>query len=156
LAAQKPYPFAALGLAMDTARTGDVIYGTFSEGVDLREAYHELMRERGIEAGVVLSGIGMVQDPTLGFFEGDGVYDEQTLEGRFELLATQGNLATDDGEPFAHLHVTLAGEDHGSIGGHFFGGQVHVGHEFGVRVLPAGSLVREHDPSTGLKGLELP
>lgn len=140
---------------MDIARADDVIYGTFPEGVDLREAYHEFMREHGIEAGIVLTGIGMLEDPTLGYFLGDGEYDEHTLEGRYELLATQGNLAMDDGEPFAHLHVTISGEDHGALGGHLFEGEVHVGHEFGVRALPDGSLVREHDPSTGLKGLEL-
>lgn len=140
---------------MDTARDGDVIYGTFPEGVELREAYHELMREHGIASGVILTGIGMVEDPTLGFFEGDGEYDEETLEGRFELLATQGNLATSEGEPFAHLHVTLGGEDHASVGGHLFDATVHVGHEFGVRVLPADSLSRSLDPSTGLQSLDL-
>ncbi|PSG96167.1 hypothetical protein BRD56_12000 [Thermoplasmatales archaeon SW_10_69_26] len=139
---------------MDTARNDDVIYGTFEEGVELREAYHGLMRERSIESAIVLTGIGMVEDPTLGFFEGDGEYDKQTLEGRYELLATQGNLATTDNDPFAHLHVTLGGEDHASLGGHLFDATVHVGHEFGIRVLPEGSLVRRHDPSTGLKGLE--
>lgn len=143
-----------LAAAMDIARDDDVIYGTFAEGTDLREAYHELMRERGIEAGIVLTGIGMLKDPTLGFFEGDGAYDEHTLEGRFELLATQGDLAYAEGEPFAHLHVTLGDEDHGTLGGHLFAGEVHVGHEFGLRVLPQGSLVRRHDPSTGLMGLE--
>lgn len=140
---------------MDTAREDDVIYGTFEAGDDLRETYHELMREHGIEAGIILTGIGMVEDPTLGFFVGDGEYEEETVEGRFELLATQGNLATSENEPFAHLHVTLAGEDHEAFGGHFFAGSVHVGHEFAVRVLPAGSLVRRHDPSTGLLGLDL-
>lgn len=140
---------------MDTASADDIVYGTFPAGVDLREAYHDLMRKREIEAGVIVSGIGMVKDPTLGYFLGDGEYDEHTLEGRYELLATQGNLSLDDGEPFAHLHVTLSGEDHSALGGHLFEGEIHVGHEFGLRVLPAGSLVREHDPSTGLKGLEL-
>lgn len=139
---------------MDTARTDEVVYGTFPEGVELRGAYHDLMRERGIEAAVIQTGIGMLKDPTLGYFLGDGEYDEHTLEGRYELLATQGNLALDDGEPFAHLHVTLSGEDHRAIGGHLFEGEVHVGHEFGLRVLPAGILVRKHDPSTGLKALE--
>lgn len=140
---------------MDTARDGDVIYGTFPEGVELREAYHDLMDEHGIGAGVILTGIGMLEDPTLGFFQGEGEYDRETLEGRYELLATQGNLATDDGEPFAHLHVTLGGEDHGSLGGHLFDARVHVGHEFGVRVLPADSLSRSLDPGTGLQSLDL-
>lgn len=140
---------------MTARRHENVLYGTFEAGVDLREAYHELMREQGIEAGIVVSGIGMVEDPTLGFFLGDGEYDEETLEGRFELLATQGNLATSDGEPFAHLHVTLAGEEHAAVGGHFFGGTVYVGHEFGVRVLPSGSLTRSHDTATGLQSLDL-
>jgi predicted DNA-binding protein with PD1-like motif len=139
---------------MDTKQDGDVVYGTFEEGRELRGAYHELMRERGFDAGVVLTGIGMLEDPTVGFFEGDGEYDRHTLEGRYELLATQGDLALSDGEPFAHLHVTLGGEDHGTLGGHLFEGTVHVGHEFAVRALPEGSLVRTHDPSTGLKGLE--
>jgi predicted DNA-binding protein with PD1-like motif len=139
---------------MDTVQADDVVYGTFEAGRDLRGAYHELMRERSIEAGLVLTGIGMLEDPTLGYFQGDGEYDEHQLEGRYELLATQGDLAYSDGEPFAHLHVTLSGEDHEAIGGHLFEADVLVGHEFGVRVLPEGSLVRRHDPSTGLKGLQ--
>jgi predicted DNA-binding protein with PD1-like motif len=131
----------------------DVVYGTFEAGRDLRTAYADLMEERGFEAGIVLTGIGMLEDPTLGFFQGEGEYDRHTLEGAYELLTTQGNLATSDGEPFPHLHVTLGGEDHAVQGGHLFEGTVAVGHEFAVRVLPDGALTRSHDPGTGLQAL---
>lgn len=132
----------------------DVIYGKFAEGQDLRTAYADLMEERGVEVGIVLAGIGMLEDPTLGFFQGDGEYDRHTLEGAYELLSTQGNLALAEGEPFPHLHVTLGGEDHAVQGGHLFEGTVAVGHEYAVRVLPDGALTREHDPETGLKALQ--
>ncbi len=139
---------------METGRQDDIVYGTFQEGVELRAAYTKLMGEHGIEAGIVLSGIGMLKDPTLGYFVGDGEYERETVEGRFELLSTQGNLATADEGPFPHLHVTLGGDDHDAFGGHLFEATVEVGHEFAVRVLSEGSLVREHDPATGLEGLK--
>lgn len=140
---------------MKAGRDDDVIYGTFDEGQELRTAYADLMREHEVESGVVLTGIGMLEDPVLGFFLGDGEYDRHTLEGAYELLTTQGNLAISEGEPFPHLHVTLGGEGHEVHGGHLFEGTVAVGHEYAVRVLPDGALTRSHDPGTGLQGLDV-
>lgn len=138
---------------MSIQRTKTTIYGRFDEGEDLHDAYQRVMRDEDVTAGVVLSGIGMLEDPELGYFVGDGAYDREVLEGRYELLSTQGNLSLHEGEPFTHLHVVLGTPDHGSVGGHLFAGDVAVAHEFALQVLPDGSLERRDDPSTGLLSL---
>ncbi len=135
---------------MTMQRSKDSITGRFDEGQDLHEAYKELAREQDVTAGIVVSGIGMLQDPELGYFVGDGEYDRHTLEGNYELLSTQGNLAQHDGEPFTHLHVVLGDQEHNALGGHLFTGTIKVAHEFNVKILPHGSLQRRDDPNSGL------
>lgn len=137
---------------MHARRSGGDWFVQFEPGVQLHEAYRAFAREQGIRAAVVVAGIGMVRDPELGFYDGQQ-YHKKRLQGAFELVSTQGNLALLDGQPFTHLHVSVAGRDHLSHAGHLFEGAVHIAHEGCVRVLEGVELRRERDPATQLAGL---
>lgn len=137
---------------MNARRDGDTWFLQFGPGVPLHEAYRGFAREHGIRAAVVTAGIGMLKDPELGFFDGTQ-YHKTRLQGAFELISTQGNIALLDGQPFTHLHVSVAGADHVARAGHLFDGAVHVAHEGAVRVLPSVELRRERDPATQLASL---
>lgn len=134
---------------MRASRSGDAWFLALQPGHDLVEAYRGFAREHRVEAAVVLAGIGMLKDPELGFFDGHR-YLRTQLRGEHELVALQGNLALLDGEPFAHLHASVAGRDHVARGGHLFSGLVHVTHEGAVRVLEGVRLERARDAATGL------
>jgi len=131
---------------------GDVWFVQFPEGEDLHQAYRGFAREQGLASGVVLAGIGMLRDPVLGFYDGQR-YHQRALDGMFELVSTQGNIALLDGAPFTHLHVTVAGADHVARGGHLFGGKVCISHEGAVRALPDVPLRRARLPGTELAAL---
>lgn len=131
-------------------RVGDVLHGTLDAGPDLHAAYQDLARAHDVDAAYVLSGIGMLADPEVGYFVGEGRYERAVLEGNYELVSTMGNLALHDGEPFTHLHVSLAGPDHRVVGGHLFAGAIAVTHECALQVLPPGSLERRTSEATGL------
>lgn len=137
---------------MPARRDGDVWFVHFEAGEQLHEAYRALARKENIRAAVIVAGIGMVKDPELGYFDGRA-YHKSRLQGEFELISTQGNVAMLDGAPFTHLHVTVAGADHVARAGHLFDGAVHISHEGALRVLPGLDLRRERDHATQLARL---
>jgi hypothetical protein len=135
---------------MHARRSGDTWFLHFQEG-QLHEAYREFARKEGVKAGVITAGIGMLKDPQLGFFDGKE-YHKKRFAGEFELVSTQGNLGVLDGEPFTHLHVSIAGRDHLAHAGHLFEGAVHVAHEASLRVLDV-PLRRERETGSPLASL---
>ena len=137
---------------MHARRSGDTWFLNFEAGVQLHEAYRAFCREQRLGAAVVTAGIGMLKDPELGFYDCQA-YQKTKLRGAFELVSTQGNVALLDGQPFTHLHVSVAGPDHVARAGHLFEGEVHVAHEGALRVLEGVSLRRERDAATQLAGL---
>jgi hypothetical protein len=138
---------------MHARRSGADWFLAFDPGAQLHEAYRAFAREQSIGAAVIVAGIGMMKDPELGYFDGQG-YRKQRFPGAFELVSTQGNLALLDGAPFTHLHVTLGGPDHGARSGHLFEGEVHVAHEGCLRVLEGVELRRSRPPSSPLASLQ--
>lgn len=137
---------------MPARSSGSDWFVQFEAGQQLHDAYRAFARERGIRAGVVVAGIGMVEDPELGFFDGQR-YHKRRFPGAHELVSTQGNVAMLEGEPFTHLHVSIAGRDHVALAGHLFEGAVHISHEGCLRVLEGVALTRERDPATQLASL---
>jgi predicted DNA-binding protein with PD1-like motif len=137
---------------MPARRSGSDWFVAFEPGQQLHEAYRAFAREHRVQAAVIVAGIGMVKDPELGFFDGQQ-YHKERLRGEFELVSTQGNLALMDGQPFTHLHVSVAGRDHVARAGHLFEGAVHVAHEGCLRVLEGVELRREKPPGSPLASL---
>lgn len=79
----------------------------------------------GIEGGVVVCGIGMLEKTDLGVFDGSA-YSHRIFEEPAEVLSLQGNLSMLDGVPFAHVHASLGLHDFSAVGGHLFAGTVAV------------------------------
>lgn len=138
---------------MHARRSGDTWFVHFEQGLQLHDAYRGWAREHGVGAAVITAGIGMVKDPELGFYDGQR-YHKTRLTGAFELVTTQGNIALLDGQPFTHLHVSVAGLDHVARAGHLFEGEVHIAHEGSVQVLQGVTLRRERDAATQLASLK--
>lgn len=137
---------------MHARRSGGYWFVHFEPGVQLHEAYRGFARRQGITAGVVVSGIGMVKDPELGFYDGEK-YHVKRFRGAYELVSTQGNIALLEEEPFTHLHVSIAGKDYAVKAGHLFSAEVHVSHEGAVRAFDGLELHRSRDPVSQLARL---
>lgn len=110
--------------------------------------------EHGARAGM-LSGLGAVGDPELGFFVRETrEYVTRVFEGEWEIGALTGNLSELDGKPFPHCHVVIGGRDFAAFTGHLFRGVVTVTCEVQVITDP-GVLRRVRHPELGFNPLEL-
>ena len=96
---------------------------------------------------LVLGGIGMLKDCLLGYFDGSE-YQRRRFAGAYELVSLQGTVVAEgpEGQPLAHLHAVLAGEDFTPVAGHLFEGVVGVTLELNLLSL-TGPASRSFAPS---------
>jgi hypothetical protein len=110
--------------------------------------------ENGVRAGLI-SGLGAVGDPELGFFVRDTrEYVTRVFAGEWEIGALTGNFSELDGRAFPHCHVVLGGKDFSAHTGHLFRGTVTVTCEVQVITDP-GVLRRVRHPELGFNPLDL-
>ena len=95
----------------------------------------------GVQSAGILCGIGMLRDIEIGLYDGSE-YTRHRIDEPSEVLSLQGNVSMKEGNPFVHLHVSLAGHDFTAKGGHLFGGEVYMTIELVMRIFQPG-LVRK-------------
>jgi predicted DNA-binding protein with PD1-like motif len=125
-----------------------------SAGEELFEAFGGYARRHGVRAAIVVEGIGMLREATIGYWNGRE-YDPHPLSTPYELVGLHGSIAEVDGAPSLHLHATLAGPDHRVVGGHLLHGVVGVIVEAYVTTFSGRSFGRTFDESLGLRTLDL-
>ncbi len=104
-----------------------------------------------IDSAVILGGIGMVRDATLGYWNG-AEYEHHVIQEPVELLAMQGNIGLLDGERVAHCHLTVARRDGTVTGGHLVSATIANTAEIVLGRLDGISLERRVE-ANGLAGL---
>ncbi len=140
---------------MEVGRDGDHVVVKLARGEDLLPTLEEALRGEGVASGVVLAGIGALQDVELGWFDpGEKSYVKRVHAGSRELLSLQGTVTLDADLPL-HLHCALADAEQRVVGGHLFRGRVAVLAEVAVRALDALALTRRKNPETGLLELTM-
>jgi len=97
----------------------------FDVGDDLIPALSTWCSVNSVRAAAVVAGIGMLKEMTIGRYDGRE-YSTRKVEESSEILSLQGDISMKEGEPFVHLHVSLADEEFHAIGGHLFGGTVSM------------------------------
>ena len=95
--------------------------------------------------------IGAVERAVISYYDQNKrMYRDIEFDQHLEILNCLGNLSLRDGEPAAHLHVTL-GDSKGNVkGGHLQKGTVVFAGEFVIEEIVGPDLHREHDPETDL------
>lgn len=116
------------------------------DGEDVKSQLESL----GLTAGTFVSGIGMLREATLAYWNGEA-YVERRVDPPTELLTLQGNFSRKEGEPFVHCHVTLGHEDGTVEGGHLMDATVNITNEIVIQEVPAIAMNRK--PEVGLWGL---
>jgi hypothetical protein len=135
-------------------RSGNKLVVRLQAGEDVHGSLLDVCREHRVGGGFVISGIGMLSGPELGFFVKDGQYERKLFPGRYELLNLSGNVSLKDGEPMAHLHAMLGREDYSVFGGHLFGAEVGLTLEVLILAVPEPArMYRVIEPESGLPGL---
>ena len=139
---------------MQVKEQGDIYVAKFTDG-DAIENLEGLVQRYDIHSAVILSGIGMLDRATIGYYDGTG-YHTHTLEEPAELVSMNGNIGRTrgSGEVVCHIHVALAGSDHQLMGGHLMGGRVMVVNEIVLRRLDP-TVIHRVENEQGLLEMQL-
>ena len=138
---------------MECAHAADLLVVRLYDGEPVMESLVEAWRSTRWRCGFIISGVGMVRDVTVGFFRRNRGYATTTLRGPCEVLGVSGNVALREGQPFPHLHVTLADVRKRAVGGHLLRACAHVTGEFAL-VRSTVAFSREVE-KTGLPGMKV-
>ena len=136
-------------------RFGNRLQIRIESGENVLEPLVELARREGLGYGLV-SGLGAVRWVRLAYLNADTTeYEPHEVTEQLEVVSLIGNLAVRDGEPFFHLHISLARRDLTTFGGHFLDAIAHPTLE--VSIQPEdGTIVRRFDPQLGMAVMDLP
>lgn len=138
---------------MKSSEEESLIVAKLDDGEDLLESLEDLVKKHNIRSGLVVSGIGMLRNFVLGYFNGKE-YQKKEFKTPCELVSLLGSITTDE-EIVIHLHTSLADENNNVVGGHLFQAEVCSLNEIVIRRLDEISLRRQLDPETGLKMLDI-
>ena len=112
-------------------------------GDDLLQSIRALAAEHGIEAGVVLSGVGCI---SRGVVRDAGGVHLRTIDEPCEIVALNGTVS----RTRCHLHIALSKENLSTVGGHLVEGCiVNTTCELIVGILDGWRYGVEQDDETG-------
>lgn len=119
------------------------------KGEEIVETLTKFCKENGVKLGFV-SGIGATNKAKVGFFNVDTKeYSGKEFTGNLEICSLVGNISTQKGEPYIHLHATISDEEHRCFGGHL--NYAYVSATFEVIIGEVdGSVDREFSEEIGL------
>lgn len=119
-------------------RPGGIVVARLKPGSDLLLSLQEIVEMKGIEAGVILSGVGLLGEAKLrncnSLPKEYPITDENrtflSFNKPLEILALSGDISMAEGVPLVHAHLTLSSVDGDAIeviGGHLIEGCVVFG-----------------------------
>lgn len=134
---------------MDYRRFDDSFIVRLDPGDEIVDSMLRLAAAEGITLASI-SGMGAVNQVTLGVFSPETKqYKANIFHADFEIVSLTGNLTTQNGRPYAHLHMAV-GDNAGRVyGGHLNRAVVSATAEIVVRRMH-GSVEREPNPEIGL------
>ena len=144
---------------MKVIESQDVTVIRLHEGEDFFPTLLEALARVDLRNGIILTGVGMLKDFELGWFDHATMgYNKRTFDTPHELVALSGTVALVDidGEKkvMPHVHAALAGPDLALVGGHLWKATVTVLNEISIRRTDT-AFERRLNPATGLMELDL-
>lgn len=119
-------------------------------GDDVHAVLQQFCSQQGID-NAQITGIGSIESPTLAHYSiHTKEFKDQSLAGVYEVTSLLGNIALVDGQPFAHLHVTVADETMVARAGHLVKGACSATLELFLTSYPAHH-TKSQDDHIGLK-----
>ncbi|MCX8189149.1 MAG: DNA-binding protein [Nitrososphaeria archaeon] len=112
---------------------GRILVARLKTGSDLLLSLKEIVEKNGISAGVILSGVGLLEKACIRNVkvipERFPILDEHRIivsfNGPLEILSLSGNISLTENKPSLHVHATLSYYNGASIkvvGGHVIEG----------------------------------
>lgn len=139
-------------MSMQMQKEGPEIFAKIEKGEDILKVLTEIVENNEMKTAEIIWSIGMIRNLQVGYFNGKE-YEKETFEKSLEVVSFHGSVA--ENEPRFHIHSSCAGQNHGVVGGHFFGGVADPLLEVRIRKFEKISARREENPASGLKELKL-
>ena len=97
-----------------------------------------------------INGIGACSKIEMGYIDlSIKEYVFKTFEGNLEILQATGNITLKDGEPFPHIHISVANDECKALGGHLNEATISATFE-GVMQIIDHEIHREFNEDLGL------
>ena len=138
---------------MKSRMEGNILIVRLEDGENLMSSLKKAVEVNNVSSGIVLTGIGMLRDFEIGYYDGND-YVKKRIKEPHELVAFHGSIASEPNNMRFHIHAALANPEHRIIGGHLFSATVGVVNEISILVLKDEVLVRRKDDRTGLMLLD--
>ena len=134
---------------MDYRKFGNTYMLRIDVGEEIIESLKAVCAREGIHLAQV-SAIGAADRAAVGVYDlAEKQYHREDLEGFMEIANLSGSVTEMNGEPYIHLHATLADQRNILHGGHVISMRVGATCEMFVQVLD-GSVTREKDEGLGI------
>lgn len=118
-----------------------------SSGQDLFDSIEGFVQENDVQAGCILSGVGSLTHAAFRLANRDAF---SNFHGYFEIVSLTGTLSIHG----SHLHISVAGEDGKTIGGHLGSGcRVYTTAEIVIAVFDRVIYKREFAEDSGYEEL---
>ncbi|MCX7958421.1 MAG: DNA-binding protein [Deltaproteobacteria bacterium] len=139
---------------MQYVKKGNLLVIRLFRDEDVINEIKTALKKSGFKNGVILSGIGMLEDVELRVFKGKGKYAVKKFRKDWELVSFSGNIVKTKDDYILHIHSSIADHQYRCFAGHFGGAKVAVTLELFVMSVPV-KLLRKTESDTGLTGLFL-
>ena len=134
---------------MDYRKFGNTYMLRIDVGEEIIESLKAMCAWEGVRLAQV-SAIGAADRAAVGVYDlAEKQYHREDLEGFMEIANLSGSVTEMNGEPYIHLHATLADQRNILHGGHVISMCVGATCEMFVQVLD-GSVTREKDEGLGI------
>lgn len=125
----------------------NVIIRRLLRGTDLKEYIINLVNEEKINAGVIISSVGSLQEVNIRCSDLSVFH----CKSKYEILSLNGTISMDR----IHLHISIANDKGKAFGGHLLNGCIiDTTCELVIQVLEA-KFTSEYDDATGFNELKI-
>jgi predicted DNA-binding protein with PD1-like motif len=138
---------------MQSAEENEYVVAKFEDKEDFFEVLESVIERHNIKSAVILSGIGMLRNIEIGYYNGKEYIIEKFTDP-MELLSMHGSIA-EVKENKVHVHVGLANSEHKVFGGHLIRAKVCVLNEIVILKFNKMTLTRKLNPKSNLVELEI-
>lgn len=138
---------------MQSSEESNHIIVKLDDGDDVFDSLDKVIEKHGIDSALVLSGIGMLRDFEIGYYNGERYINELFVDP-MELLSMHGSIASGK-ENRIHIHISIANKEHNVLGGHLMRAKVCVLNEIVLFKVNDVVLTRELNKKSGLMELAI-
>ena len=135
---------------MEYRQFGDDYIIRMERGENILADIKEVCQREKITLGS-LQGIGALGEVTIGVFDREQFkYLSETYKGDFEIASCLGNISTQEGENYLHIHIVVGNVHDGKVyAGHLSKGIISLTGEFVIHKIN-GIVEREYSKEVGL------